>query len=903
MLDQVIYTECNPQRDLLHDGKIIHKSGYGIFSMSREIFSEENRKRLRNLFDIFTYTNCSKEKDPSVGTFGSYIYTDTVSGLRVFLFDYGRPHCKNPLKERLHRSGIHIKQCLIGQTLDYPCRWFGASVWNAWREHEDQYYFDDVAGYEPPFLPQVPAECPDDGGVNVSGVEQFVRDGRQKVLAAAVGFVLQQLRVPADQQKVLLIRDDPQKVELWIAAIEMAMPKSLAARITFNTNVTNLSNKTETRLFYFTDANAQRMAATDSENQKKQPYFLIAGYHPHDDSSSAVRQFAASRFVILDGERLVLDYVPEDAQRHYYKAVEEYGSRLRDFCDTVLPVLPEQLAEVDLAALFDAYWYLTETSHSWDYQEALLQIRQITQAGLPAGELSQRILAVCLKMYERFSEADRLNNYALLERMTWLARQCGKENDVTVCIADGIQKTLNKSNTGGVLFATNWASIRNSVLSELVQPILCELLNDTELEEYYQRFPYSDPLSIETMLDMFFTMLSNEGNVTEHFLGNRVRMLFVFRGILALTESEENLLRIVRKIKRYDKVMEFLNFNVGAALLNQKPENANRWFNIVIDECGLSLFDICEGLCGIQGVTIDRVEDYLKSRVKKTGTLDAAVVTAFNHAIKQLGCHEKTGIRLFEEGIRLADAQDFNRLVQYVQKCSLSMQAGARIFEEMDRRLIFRCDSDEVSEKTFESMKSWGSRLKKPCISMPLHEFCVTLERSADPQKVLAAIQRFSRNRITLPVGFIPSAPLEHMTDKVGECRDGAVYLAFMTMFETTEQEKLVTTFVCRLMDKAAAANLTERQLIPLCSAAVLPYRSAGASEERTAHTRKLILEVLDFRMADYYRPNLESKITKSKECDRHVRDVLLRLIKSSKNNRKKSGFGGLINNMFNRDK
>ena len=104
---------------------------------------------------------------------------------------------------------------------------------------------------------------------------------------------------------------------------------------------------------------------------------------------------------------------------------------------------------------------------------------------------------------------------------------------------------------------------------------------------------------------MFFTMLSNEGNVNDNVFKSRVRVEFVFRGVLDLSGYEENLMRIVQKIKRYDRVMEYLNFNVGAALLHSKPENANRWFNMVIDECGLSLFDICEGLCSIHGVTTE----------------------------------------------------------------------------------------------------------------------------------------------------------------------------------------------------------------------------------------------------------------------------------------------------------
>ncbi len=405
------------------------------------------------------------------------------------------------------------------------------------------------------------------------------------------------------------------------------------------------------------------------------------------------------------------------------------------------------------------------------------------------------------------------------------------------------------------------------------------------------------------MLDMFFTMLSNEGNVNDNVFKSRVRVEFVFRGVLDLSGYEENLMRIVQKIKRYDRVMEYLNFNVGAALLHSKPENANRWFNMVIDECGLSLFDICEGLCSIHGVTTDQLEGYLRSRVAKTGKLDMSVITAFNNSVKQLGTNERSGIMLFEEGIRSASPEEYNALVQNVQKCLLSPEASLRIFEFMDQRLMFRCYSREVSENTFESMKKWGARLKCPSQSMPLHEFCTMLERAADPGKALSIISNFTKNRIKIPTSFISSQPFEIITEKIGAVRDGGVYLSFLTMFDTEDYDKLVTSFTCLLLDRSAAANVPERQMIPLCSAALLPYRINDFPQEQLAKMKKLILEILEFRMADNYRPNLEAKIIKSKECEKPVRDALLKMIKNSRSSRKKPGLGGIINTMFNRDK
>ena len=904
MLDQLIYTECNPQRDLLHGGKVVHKSGYGVFSMSRELFSEGKDIRLKSIYDILTFTNCSKEKDPSVGTFGSYIYTNTISGIKVFLYDYGRPHCKNPLKERLHRSGIHIKQCLIGDVECYPCSFFGSEVWNAHKEHEDNYYFEDVMGYEPPFLPQVTSKPSANEEEIRSEISSFVSDGRRELLKMAVGFINEQLRLPPEQQKVLLIRDEPQTVEKWVTAISMCFPGSIAGSITFNTNISGLSNKTESRLFYPADPNAARSAAADPESQKKYPFFMIAGFHPHDDSSASVRQFANSRFIILDGAKKTFDYAPQDEESAYYKAVEEQSGQLRDFCAHILPKLTGKVTDTDIPGLFDSYYYLLYNSGKWGYEQTLRHMRCLTGGGLPERELSGRILDNCLKNYNSFADADRMNNYPVLEIMTKLAGLCLREDEVTACIADGIQETINNSSHSGAVFAANWRSISNSVLGRLVQPILCDLFNDTELEEYYSRFPYSDPLTVETMLEMFFNMLANEGNVPDILFAEKVRVLFVYYGMLTLSEHEENLKRIIQKIARYDRVMDFLIYNIGGVLLKNDAKKAYSWFGITAEESGKTITDICEGICGMGAVNIELVEGYLKSCVIRAGHLTQDIVTALNYSIKQLGSNDKTGISVFEEGAKLSSLQEYSDIIRFVQNCALSAEAAGYIYSYMDRKLMYYCFDKNVSDKTFEAMKSWGVRIKRNSNSMMLREFCTTFERLSDPEKVIGLINRTGRGGLYLPDGFVQNRSFERIADKAGDFCNGSIHLGILTMFETSEQERMVTTYVCHVLERSMTAGNIDRQLTALCSAGIMQNNASGCDKERAASVRKMILEVTQYQLSYYYRPSLEAKILKTKECDRQVRDVLIKMLKSAKQDqKKKAGLGGLINNMFNHKK
>ncbi len=901
MFDQVIYTECNPQRDLLHKGRIVHKSGYGVFSMSQELLEKEDIKNLKGLYDLFIHSNCSKEKDANIGLFGSYIYTRTQGGLWAYIYDYGRPHCKNPLKERLHRSGIHIKQCLVGIPEERPCEWFGSSVWTAWLEHEDNYYFEDVMGYEPPFLPQLSSSLPQGEGLDRRCIAGFIYDGRQRALSGAVSFVLEQLRMPPTQQKVLLIRDTPENVNCWIAAITYCLPFHLARYVTFNTNISGLNNKINAKLFYYEDANAQRKALQDSEGVNKSPCFLIAGFHPRDESCSAVKQFSAGTFVILDGEKKQLG-CEQDIRKPYFQAVEQFGADIEDMCANVMTIPPEDITKADLPGLYEACSHLLGGRNDNTYYSMLDDLRVIVSYGIPLRPMCERLLDAALVRYDMFAETDRNSNYPLLEIMTKLARVCCREDDVTGCIADGLQKTI-RNISDGAAFAENWRSVRNSVLGELVQPILCEVLNDTELETYYLRFPQSDPLSIETLMDMYLLMLTNEGNVADTIFSSKVRMNFLYYGMLSLSYHEEALRNVLPRLKNYDKVMDYLVFNVGAALMKNDPEKAYIWFNTVIDECGMGLMDIVAGVCGIKGVVIDQVEGYLQSRVAKTKKIDGIIVAALNNAVKTLGGQDITGVRLFEEGVRCSQLSELPAVITLIRQSSITDRANELLFDEIDQRLLLRCSDQSIDDKVFNNMSSWGRKLRRKAGCAEMREFVSSFERVADAERALSFIRELQKKGLILPSGFVRSSCWQAIMDRAVMLYDGEVYINLLTMGETDRAGEMAESLVCNALEKSSAAGYTERQMLALCSAGVVSYKVSVRTEPELIKLRKSVLDVLAFQAGNYYKPNIELKIQKSKEYDSSVRETLLKMLKDCKGSQKKPGGFGKLRNMFSRDK
>ena len=76
-------------------------------------------------------------------------------------------------------------------------------------------------------------------------------------------------------------------------------------------------------------------------------------------------------------------------------------------------------------------------------------------------------------------------------------------------------------------------------------------------------------------------------------------------------------------------------------------------------------------------------------------------------------------------------------------------------------------------------------------------------------------------------------------------------------MFETSEQERMVTTYVCHVLERSMTAGNIDRQLTALCSAGIMQNNASGCDKERAASVRKMILEVTQYQLSYYYRPSL----------------------------------------------
>ena len=892
MLDQIIYTECIPQRDLLNNGKIIRKSGYGVFSLSQELFSGQKVNNYSRLYDLLVYNNGSKEKDSNIGTFGSYLYTNAAGTADCFIHDFGRPHCKNPLKERLHRSGIHIKQCLVGNFEDYPCRWIGASVWDAHLVHEDNYFMNEPANFEPPFLRQLSSSLPEGAGVPFEMARAFIKSGRGKLLSAAVSFVLEQLRREETRQRVLLIRDTPKNVELWITAISYCLPIGLAKRITFNTNISNMSSKPEAKLFYPAEPIPE---GVDPETVAKKPFFLIAGYHPFDDSCVQLKQLNSTQFVILDAENETFDYEPKNLDTPYFAAVSDYSRELELFCGSILTSSVSKPESINLPELFEAYEYLLHNAmQSPDYKKVLLHLQNLTKAGLPAQQLTEQLLQECLGMYKGFSSEDQKNNYALLEIMTKMGKQCRREAEVSACISDTIRATLAGGGNGDTSLTANWNSIKDSVLSELMQPMLAEYINDYRLAEFFRTMPQAKPEEIETMLDMMITMLHNQGHMAEAIFSSQIKMSFFYQGMMMLIDHEERLLHILSKVAHSPQLMDFLTYNVGVMLIFQQPEKAYHWFDILMDKYDMSSINVCEWMCKFPQITIDKVEEFLTHRVELQNKVEGTLITSLNNSMKVLGKNDTTGITFFKAASKTFTVQQSPGLMTLVQKCSITNEAACRIFDMVDKRMLMYSFEPEIKDSIFEALTRWAKKLEKTPRSSIMAEFIKVYERADSESRLLDAILRFVRPTIVLSDEFIKSDYFLKLVAKTEVALSGHVHFALLTMLDSEDRSVLAGTYVSRIMERNGKLN-PDRQLIALGSAAVLNYKIPNIPEEQLDKVKTSLLEAIEAYCVDNPMQGLDIKISKARDCDKAVKEALLNILNPELAQKKSGGISKLF--------
>ena len=591
MLNQLIYTRCMPHRELKNKGQVVRADGFGVFSMSQELVTNPPVSNYDFLQTRLAVQNGAKETSVT-GLFNSYEYIAISSKVYAMSFEVARPHCKEPRKNgQGHRTGTYIKQCLVGVPGDYPFKWFGASVWDAHLKSENAYYLDENPSAEPAWLSTV-QDMPNGSYITVERIKQFVNAGRVEAVKAGIWFLVHEYAKPENERKVLLIKDIPENVELWIAAIEYAFSAEMAQKITFSTNKTKLGTQIDNILFFYTDESGKFYPMrNNSITQTRHPYNMIVGYHPKDNFCASVKQMPTSNFVMIDGTTNTASFATDESIRSaYYTATVQYDADIIDFTSVILPSLPVDTITDKIPELYDAYKYLLDSNHrveKWTYRETIAELQSITQYGIPKNDaLNMYILDEGMRGYHRFAAEDERNNFKLLKVLWNIARLVKRTGEVTGCLADQLSTGMMNLKASGNALSGTWSAIKAGGVQSIVRPALQDLFNDGDLTSYSSQFEGALSSSVSTILDMYYDMLSLESNGIKSILESNEKYQFVCRGLATLIDDRSALRAALNGISSSDDVVNAVALSVSQYFEQYKPAKTEMWWDSIIDLSG-----------------------------------------------------------------------------------------------------------------------------------------------------------------------------------------------------------------------------------------------------------------------------------------------------------------------------
>ncbi len=908
MLNQIIYTRCLPHRDLTKKGLVVRKEGFGVFAMSQDLITNHPVSDCNFLQNRLALRNGAKENtDPratvAIGLFNSYDYVALPSSdVYAVIFEVAQPLCKEQRKSGIgHRDGNYIKQCLVGNPDGYPFEWFGASVWDAYLKSQNDYYLEDPKA-EPPWINAVEEMVPHGSYITVDKVRQFVSEGRTDAVKAGIWFLIKEYSKPEEKRKILFIKDVPENVELWIAAIEYAFSIEMAKKITFTTNETNLNTNFKETVFYYTDKDGNySKECNNSVEQTRHPYNMIVGYHPKDRFCSDVRQTPTSDFVIIDGTTKIAKIVPDDSIRSpYYSAAVQYNEDIMDFTGVVLPSLPITTITDKIPELYDAYEYLLDSAHKaekWEYKETIVALAALTQYGFSKNDaLNQYILDEGMHAYERFEKDDQRNKFKFLNMLWKLGELTKRTEDVSGCLADSLSAALLNLKLSDAVLTTKWNTIKSSGVQNIIQPALRKLFGDDELENYQEQFAGLSTTTISTLFDMYYTALSFEENGIDSICKSNEKFEFVVNGFLTLIDDADALKKALNGIKKSEDVVNAVALIVSQQLDKEKTE---QWWNAIIELKGGNVTELCKKLCELKETDLDVIEHLLASAISKAKKCGDEDYLAFEIAVKKFGKNKNAGNIFFKACIEVKDPSQFSSLIYKIKNLRLTPSVEEELFGLVDDRVVKELFElmDEgnsyedtlrmISRTTVTQMENWSKEIRKPAVSVSLVDLYKDMAYKRDTRDILTSMNEFSEKNFPLPDGFIGGGYFEELVQKAVEFREAQVHLAFLYLF-AMKDDKTKKAFITAYVEEVFSnANRKDKQLVEsmleLCEVFYYKEREIpGKKTTQVGEMADMLQECFAEVLPKYYTSSLEGRILKSSYSDDQVKKKLTAMLQKA---------------------
>lgn len=413
MYAELIHTRCRDGIDIRKGGAPVSggsTGGFKVYACSPAIF-EAGYADIPLIDDL----RQSKQsyRDPEFMD-DSYIYMVPDNGMKCLMnFHPWHYDSSNKTGDYPHRPGNYVNQMFIGSFNDiYPFETFrNQGVWNAQSRGEEYYYTNspdnlgmrDIAGEE--------------AVISTDRIADFIIDGRQELFKEAVAFIIAQYALPAEERRFLVILDrNSYRIELWIAAIELAFSRRMAAGLPFATRLDRFSSAN----IYTVDLNGnyQNQINLQSSQQKRRWKAMIVGVDERDKANaSSVLSLTNAPYAVLDGISKTIT-AHSDIEHRYFDCAAAYTGEHFVFTEGFLEMIDADRPCAEMTAAFDTF-ELIETYMKCGSEESLISgIRELSRFRIRGAEYLRRL---CVRIRSELETIIGHDSVAGFELIRWLA--------------------------------------------------------------------------------------------------------------------------------------------------------------------------------------------------------------------------------------------------------------------------------------------------------------------------------------------------------------------------------------------------------------------------------------------------------------------------------------------------
>lgn len=902
MLNQIVYTRCLPYRDLLRGGQIVQGDGFGVFSLSPQVLDSCSLEELTLINNRLAIPNAAKEFT-APGLFNSYEYIILPSGKGALTYEVARPLCEEPRKNgRLNRSGTFIKQCLVGDFSRKAIDLIESDVWDAYKTPENDYYMDNIPNPEPPMLPLI-NEAAVKAGIDDTLIDQFVHDGREMLLHKALGFVLRELDKPDSERKVLLIKDEPQNVNLWVLAIIRALPEKFANKVSFSTNVSNLTADINNALYYYTDkADKIYTFQNLALELTRHPYCMIVGYHPEDVFSANIRQTTDCNFYTIDGVTYSTT-IPDsyNMSAEFCGAAAFLSEEYQKFYDLKFAYMPLNVTSTEIDETFVAYSYIVSGDvNEWKYSEAITQLQKLTQVDTfndfeSNNNLVNKILPYISENF-KYEIQHAFGLSVALWRYAEKTQTCAKVIEV---LSKGIREQL--INDKGI--QSTWIQLRRIKGEKVYKSVLMTLFADDELPDIYKHFSYCSKQDVSTVFEMFCEKLMLSGEGQRSLLEDKEKFNFAYYAINAVRNSPSHASRCLRKVNG-DPVLYVRLVGEISKDVDEDSEEDDKWWPVVAESAGESVISLCTYLCDETTAEFAQIEQLLCHSIQVNKVYDEDICKAFIELKRKMHGDDRVGGQLFRSLIAYSDLRDYPRLIYYTRKVGFNPNVERKLFRSLDNKLGL---PDVAYDNTdiLVDMENWARSLG----TVSIYSACYRLQRRIRYENndvgILKALREFAEYRIPYRDEYIQTEWYDSLINKALSFKSGSLHLMMTCLFkyEGEEQHKqYIRSYICDVLKKTDKKNLIN-VMLSMCNSLCVDCSIPGYSGQEVDVIQRQIEYALTYELIPYYSKSIIKKVEKNKDFDDITKRKLISILTVVSERNPDKEHKGIFGSLFRRRK